>query len=274
MMVGRDLTDPLSRAEQKPGASLLSVERLTVVDASGTPRVNDVSFEVHAGEVLAIAGVDGNGQIELVEALAGLRSSTGRVAIGGKDVAGESVSARVATGLSYIPPDRTQTSMIGSMSIADNLALRDVTRRPFSRAAWLSPAAITANARRLIDSYGIRAPGPATLARHLSGGNQQKVVVAREIDRKPQVLIALQATWGLDPGATRFVLEEVLALRAAGAAVLYLSSELEEVLAIGDRIGVLHAGRLVGLVARKNVDLEAIGLMMAGAHEAKADIPE
>jgi ABC-type uncharacterized transport system ATPase subunit len=272
MMVGRDVTDPLSRAEQKPGAPLLSVDRLTVIDASGTTHINEVTFDVHAGEVLAIAGVDGNGQIELVEALAGLRSSSGRVAIGGKDVASKSVSARVAAGLSYIPPDRAQTSMIASMSIADNLALRDVRRRPFSRAAWLSPSAIVANAKRLIDSYAIRAPGPATLARQLSGGNQQKVVVAREIDRKPQVLIALQATWGLDPGATRFVLEEVLALRAAGAAVLYISSELEEVLAIGDRIGVLHAGRLVGLMERKDINFETIGLMMAGAHEAKADL--
>jgi ABC-type uncharacterized transport system ATPase subunit len=182
------------------------------------------------------------------------------------------VAARVAARLSYIPPDRAQTSMVGAMSIAANLVLRDVRRRPFSRAAWLSPSAIEANAKRLIDSYAIRAPGPATLARQLSGGNQQKVVVAREIDRKPRVLIALQATWGLDPGATRFVLDEVLALRAAGAAVLYISSELEEVLAIGDRIGVLHAGRLIGLVERKDVDLEAIGLMMAGAHEAKAEL--
>ena len=182
------------------------------------------------------------------------------------------MAARVAAGLSYIPPDRAQTSMVGSMSIADNLALRDVRRRPFSRAAWLSQSAVAANAKRLIASYAIRAPGPATLARQLSGGNQQKVVVAREIDRKPQVLIALQAAWGLDPGATRFVLEQVLALRAAGAAVLYISSELEEVLAIGDRIGVLHAGRLVGLVERNDVDLEAIGLMMAGAHEAKAEL--
>jgi simple sugar transport system ATP-binding protein len=150
--------------------------------------------------------------------------------------------------------------------------MRDVRRRPFSRAAWLSRRAIMANGSRLIKSYAIRAPSPATPAGQLSGGNQQKVVVARELDRKPQVLIALQATWGLDPGATRFVLEEVLALRGAGAAVLYISSELEEVLAIGDRIGVLHAGRLVGLFERKDIDLEAIGLMMAGAHEAKTGL--
>jgi general nucleoside transport system ATP-binding protein len=272
MMVGRDVTDPLSRCERKAGASLLAVERLTVLDADGAPRVRDASFGVHAGEVLAIAGVDGNGQSELAEALAGLRPSSGRIAIGGKNITAETVAARVAAGLSYIPPDRAQTSMVASMSIADNLALRDVRRRPFSRAAWLSRSAIAAHAKRLIESYAIRALGPATLARQLSGGNQQKVVVAREIDRKPQVLIALQATWGLDPGATRFVLEEVLALRAAGAAVLYISSELEEVLAIGDRIGVLHAGRLVGLVERNDVDLEAIGLMMAGAHEANAEL--
>jgi|SoiMethySBSTD1v2_1073268.scaffolds.fasta_scaffold00967_23 simple sugar transport system ATP-binding protein len=272
MMVGRNVTDPLSRAEQTPGVSLLSVERLNVVDASGTPSVSEVTFDVRVGEVLAIAGVDGNGQIELAEALAGLRSSSGRVVIAEKDVTRESVAARVAAGLSYIPPDRGRTSMVASMSIAENLAMRDVRRRPFSRAAWLSRRAIMANGSRLIKSYAIRAPSPATPAGQLSGGNQQKVVVARELDRKPQVLIALQATWGLDPGATRFVLEEVLALRGAGAAVLYISSELEEVLAIGDRIGVLHAGRLVGLFERKDIDLEAIGLMMAGAHEAKTGL--
>ena len=272
MMVGRDVTDPLSRGEQKLGTPLLSIEQLTVPDAGGTPRLRDVSFEVRGGEVLAIAGVDGNGQIELVEALAGLRSSWGRIAVAGKDVTRQSVAARVAAGLSYIPPDRAQTSMVASMSIADNLALRDVKRRPFSRAAWLSRTAIAANGKRLIESYAIRAPGPATLARQLSGGNQQKVVVAREIDRGPQVLVALQATWGLDPGATRFVLEQVLALRAAGAAILYISSELEEVLAIGDRIGVLHAGRLVGLIERNDVELEAICLMMAGAYEANTGL--
>jgi len=272
MMVGRDVTDPLRRAEQMVGAPLVSVERLSVLDTSGTLRVSEVTFDVHAGEVLAVAGVDGNGQIELAEALAGLRPSSGRVVIAGKDVARQSAAARVAAGLSYIPPDRAQTSVVGRMSIAENLALRDVRRRPFSRGIWLSASATARHAKRLIEIYVIRAPGPATPMRELSGGNQQKVVVAREIDRKPQVLIALQATWGLDPGATRFVLEEVLALRAAGAAVLYISSELEEVLAIGDRIGVLHAGKLVGLVERKDIDLEVIGLMMAGAHEAKPEL--
>ena len=267
MMVGRDVTDPLYRAEQTRGPPRLSVERLSVVNATGTRGLSEVTFQVHAGEVLAIAGVDGNGQIELAEALAGLRPSSGRVVVAGQNVARQSVAARVAAGLSYIPPDRAQTSVVARMSIAENLALRDVRRRPFSNGLWLSAGAIKAHAQRLIARYAIRAPGGATLVRELSGGNQQKVVVAREINRKPKVLISLQATWGLDPGAARFVLEEVLALRAGGAAVLYISSELEEVLAIGDRIGVLHGGRLVGLVERKHADLETIGLMMAGAHE-------
>lgn len=269
LMIGRDVTEPLRRVEHAPGATRLAVRDLGV---SGN-RLVGVSFEVRAGEVLGIAGVDGNGQLELVEAIAGLEApSAGAVAIGGRDVTRAGVAERVAAGLSYIPADRAHTSIVRSMSIAENLALRDVRRDPFSHRGWLSGKGFAANARRQIEAYAIRAPGPDARADQLSGGNQQKIVVAREIGRAPKVLVAFQATWGLDPGATRFVLERVLALRAAGAAVLYVSSELEEVLNIADRVGVLHGGKLVGLMPREAVDLGELGLMMAGAHARSPEL--
>lgn len=265
LMVGRDMAAPLVRTEQAAGEPLLDVEALSLESGDGLPLLSDINFSIHGGEVLAIAGVDGNGQIELAEAIAGMRRpSGGTIRISDNDVTRDGVAGRIARGLSFIPPDRAHTSLVAEMTIAENLALRDVTHAPYSRGGFLSMRGLQAAAGRLIESYAIRAPGADTAARQLSGGNQQKIVVAREIDRNPKVLVAFQATWGLDPGATRFVLEQVLALRAAGAAVLYISTELEELLAIGDRLGVLFRGRIAGVMRREEIDIERIGLMMAG----------
>ena len=179
------------------------------------------------------------------------------------------VAARVRAGLAYIPADRGMTSLVQGMSIAENLALRDIGRAPHSWASWLRPRGTEREARRRIRDFAIRTAGPGAVARDLSGGNQQKVVIAREMDRAPRVLVAFQATWGLDPGATRFVQEQVMAMRNAGHAVLYVASELDEVLALGDRVGVLCAGRMVGIVPRAEVDLRELGLMMAGQAAAR-----
>jgi simple sugar transport system ATP-binding protein len=160
------------------------------------------------------------------------------------------------------------TSLIQGMTVAENLCLRDVARPPYSTGPWLNTFATEEAARRLIIHYAIRAAGPKALACELSGGNQQKIVVAREIDRAPRVLIAFQATWGLDPGATRFVSEQVIALRNAGNAILYVSADLDEVLTLGDRIAVMFNGRIVEIVPRDEVDLERIGLLMAGRSPA------
>jgi general nucleoside transport system ATP-binding protein len=261
MMVGRDLAEPLRRGERAAGEPLLELRGVSCGMA-----LRDIALTVRAGEVLAVAGVDGNGQFELVETIAGtMRASRGAILIGGRDLTRKGPAARVRAGLSYIPADRAHTSAVQAMSVAENVALRDIGRQPYSRFGWLNPTLATAAARRLIGDFAIRAPGPEAAIRQLSGGNQQKVVVAREIDRAPKVLIAHQATWGLDPGATRFVLDRVLALRAAGAAVLYVSSELEEVLAIGDRIGVMFEGRMMAILDRHEVDLGRIGALMAGA---------
>ena len=265
MMVERDVTTALPRADiVHEGAPLLSVGNLSVAGPAGDA-LHEVSFELRPGEVLAVAGIDGNGQSALVEAIAGLRRpSTGRVELLGRDVTRASVAARVRAGLAYIPADRGTTSLVQGMSIAENLALRDVRRAPYSRFGWLRRQAVTGEARRRIRDFAIRTAGAGSAARDLSGGNQQKIVIAREMDRSPRVLVAFQATWGLDPGAARFVQEQVMAMRNAGHAVLYVASELDEVLALGDRIGVLCAGRLVAVVPRAAVDLREIGLMMAG----------
>ena len=265
MMVERDVAAALPRATApREGAPLLAVSGLSVA-GTAEDGLRDVSFDVRPGEVLAVAGIDGNGQSALVEAIAGLRRpSAGRILVGGRDVTRASVAARVRAGLAYIPADRGSTSLVGAMTIAENLALRDIGRAPHSWASWLRPRGTEREARRRIRDFAIRTAGPDAAARDLSGGNQQKVVIAREMGRGPRVLVAFQATWGLDPGATRFVHERVMAMRNAGHAVLYVASELDEVLALGDRIGVLCAGRMVRIVPRAEVDLREIGLMMAG----------
>ena len=265
MMVERDIHAALPREPlRQAGAPLLDVRDLSAAGVGGDA-ISGVSFAIRPGEVLAVAGIDGNGPAALVETLAGLRrASAGQVSLLGEDITGVSVAARVRKGLAYIPADRANTSLVQRMSIAENLALRDVGRKPLSRRAWLDRTAMRTEALRRIKAFGIRTAGPDAAARDLSGGNQQKIVIAREMDRAPKVLLAFQATWGLDPGAARFVHERVMAMRNAGHAVLYLSSELEEVLALGDRVGVLSGGRLVAIVPRAEVDVGAIGLLMAG----------
>jgi ABC-type uncharacterized transport system ATPase subunit len=266
MMVGRDTTTAIEKAPQEPGAAVLHVVKLCRRDAAGIDRLRDISFSLHAGEILAVAGVDGNGQSDLVDALAGLREITsGGIDLAGLDVTHASVAARLAAGLSYIPVDRATTSLVQAMSVADNLALREFDRAPFSRSGWLLRKAFEDNAEERMRHFAIRAAGPDVPARTLSGGNQQKIVVAREIGRQPKVLIAFQPTWGLDPGATRFVIDQLIALRDAGGAVLYLSASLDEVLMLGDRIAVIHGGRLSEPVPRAKADITEIGLMMAGA---------
>ncbi len=266
MMVGRDLPPPLARVETPAGREVLIVSDLRALDDAGIERLRGVSLTVRAGEVLALAGVDGNGQAELADAIGGLRPAMhGAVSIDGADVTHVPVTRRLAAGLAHVPADRATTGLVGAMTIAENLALRECGAPPFRRGPWLDLAAMRALAEERIVAYGVRAEGPDALVATLSGGNQQKVIVARELGRRPTLLLAVQPTRGLDPAATRFVIDQVLALRAEGAAVLYISTELEEVMAVADRIGVMFGGRLVGMVRRDAADLTTLGLMMAGA---------
>jgi len=265
MMVGRDIAAPLHRKPSSGTGTRLSLHEIATTAEQGVA-LKDISVDVAAGEILAIAGVDGNGQLELAEAIAGLRRVTaGRILLDHADLSQAGIASRIAAGIAYMPADRAQTSLVQGMSIAENLMLRDSHRPPYSRGPWLSRSGLAAAAHRLVTAFDIRTPSAGLQARQLSGGNQQKIVVAREIDRSPRLLIAHQPTWGLDPGATRFVMDSILALRDSGAAVIYISSELDEVLSIGDRIGVLFDGRLVDVVQRDAVDVGRIGMMMAGS---------
>lgn len=257
MMVGRDVTSPHSPALHELGAVRLAVAKLT---ASG---LGALTFDVRGGEILGIAGVDGNGQIELAETLCGLRrAKAGTIVLDGQDVTNASVAARMRKGMAYMPADRSSTALVRSMSVAENVMLRDSMRPPYARRGFLARGALATKVRELMSEYQIRAPGPATIVARLSGGNQQKIVVARELDRNPAVLVAHQAAWGLDPGATRFVLERIVALRHAGAAIIYFSSELEEVLDISDRVAVMAGGGFAGVTRRGEFDLRQIGLWM------------
>lgn len=267
LMVGRDMAAPPARSAPKLGPVRLEVENLAARDASGVRRLRGTSFRLRAGEVLALAGIDGNGQGELADALAGLlRPTEGTIRLDGVDVTAGGAAARLAAGLAYIPADRAGTSLVQGMSVEDNLVLRDIGSPPFSAGGRIDRAALRGIALQRMRDFDIRAASPEVPARTLSGGNQQKVALARELSRNPRVVVAFQPTWGLDPGATRFVIDSLLKLRDAGAAVLYISSELEEVLAVGDRIGVLSEGRVLDIVDRDRADLESIGLAMAGAH--------
>jgi len=265
LMVGRDV---LLRADKQPvtaGRSRLSVSGLTVAGHDGVARVRDLSLEVRAGEILGIAGVDGNGQSELVEALFGLRPVvSGEVALDGRTVTRWTPAARRAAGMAYLPADRRHVGSVGELSITDNAVLG--AQRRFARLGgrWRDRRAASAHARALIARFGIRAPGPEFPAGKLSGGNLQKLVLGREVAREPGVLVVEQPTRGLDVGAIETVWAELLAQRAAGRAILLVSAELEEILNLADRIAVMFDGRIAGTVAGERADVERIGLMMAG----------
>ncbi|WP_394713653.1 ABC transporter ATP-binding protein [uncultured Roseibium sp.] len=258
MMVGRDVSQPHILSEREPGAVRLRLE-----DVRG-PGLGPLDLSVRGGEIFGIVGVDGNGQLEFAETLAGLRKpDAGTIWLGDRDITTAPVAARTRAGLAYMPADRSSTALVKGLPIVENLMLRDSLSPPYSRHGILSTAAALRKARDLMEKFDIRAPSPRTLAGQLSGGNQQKIIAARELDREPSVLVAHQATWGLDPGAARFVLEQMIAHRNRGAAVIYISSELEEVLEISDRLAVFSGGEIAGLVRRSDVNMTQIGLWMS-----------
>nr|WP_321983969.1 ABC transporter ATP-binding protein [uncultured Lichenicoccus sp.] len=270
LMVGRDPPPPLARAAHAAGKPLLALRGIEL-SMSDTASSGSICFEVREGEILAIAGVDGNGQHELGRSIAGLqRPRAGSIRLGNEDVTRWSVGARVAAGLAYVPADRATTSLVPRLSVAENLMLRDCTRPPFGQHGVLWPSALRRVARAAMAAYAIRARSGSMPAGQLSGGNQQKIVLAREIGRQPRVLVVLQPTWGLDPETTGFVMAQILRLRDAGAAILYISSELDEVLALGDRIGVMAGGRLVDIMERAHANSDRLGLMMGSSAHGSA----
>ncbi len=265
LMVGRDVLLRADKQPVTPGRARLSVNDLTVAGHDGTPRVRGLSLEVHAGEILGIAGVDGNGQSELVEALFGLRPvAAGEVTLDGQAVTRWTPAARRAAHMAYLPADRRHVGSVTDLSITDNAVLG--AQRTFARLGgrWRDRRAAVAHARALIARFGIRTPGPDFPAGKLSGGNLQKLVLGREVAREPGVLVVEQPTRGLDVGAIETVWAELLAQRAQGRAILLISAELEEILNLADRISVVFDGRIVGTVAGPGADVAKLGLMMAG----------
>lgn len=271
LMVGRPVLMDLPIAAVVPGPVQVRVEQVVAGGAKGRPAVRGVSFEVRSGEIYGIAGVEGNGQSELVEALVGLRPLTsGRLVIRDRDVTTASVRGIRLLGVSHIPEDRHRRGLVLPMEVWENLILGHHERPEFGRGAFLDRRAIRRFAEDRVARFDVRPPVLDTPALALSGGNQQKVVVAREFGFAPAVLVAAQPTRGLDIGATEFVRRQILEARASGMAVVLVSAMLDEILSLADRIGVIHAGRIVAEFARGTVTPREIGLYMTGARQAGA----
>lgn len=266
MMVGREVLLKVKKGEAKPKEKVLTVENLHVQDERGLETVRDVSFEVRAGEILGIAGVQGNGQTQLAEALTGLRATkSGHVTLDGKDVTGKTPRPIIETGLAHIPEDRQRHGLVLSYSVADNMVLCNYYLPPFAKGMVLQQEAVDANARKLIEEYDVRTPSPFVPIVKLSGGNQQKVIVARELSRDVKLLIASQPTRGLDVGSIEYIHKKIVAMRDRGLGVLVISAELDEIMALSDRIAVMYRGQIVTTVDAKEATREQLGLWMAGS---------
>jgi len=265
LMVGREVLLRVKKDEAKPRDAVLSVRGLTLLGVEGNPILDDVSFEVRGGETLGIAGVEGNGQTELIEILAGLRKATdGEVLLEGKGIDELDPRQRKLRGIAHIPEDRHRRGLLLTFDLAGNSILGVHRNHPISGAVLLNKDVIVERAERLVREYDVRPPNISLPARALSGGNQQKLIVAREFDIKPRLVLVAQPTRGVDIGATEFIHRKLIKLRDAGAAVLLVSAELDEVLSLSDRAVVIYEGRLVGEVDPKSVSEEEIGLMMTG----------
>jgi len=269
MMVGREVILTVEKGPAHPAEEMLRVEDLRVLDDRGVPVVNGASFVVHAGEVLGIAGVQGNGQTELVEALTGLRSATaGAIKLLGYDVTNKPPRPIIEKGTAHIPEDRHRHGLVLPFPITDNLVLCTYYEPPFARLLQLDHAAIDKNARERIRDFDIRTPSEFIPVESLSGGNQQKVIVARELSRPIKLLIANQPTRGLDVGSIEYIHSRIVKMRDRGCAVLLVSAELDEILSLSDRIAVMYKGRIVATLPAAKATREKLGLLMAGITES------
>jgi simple sugar transport system ATP-binding protein len=264
LMVGREVLLRVDKGPSQPADPILRVEGLTVRDERGLLKVKDVSFDVRAGEIVGIAGVDGNGQTELIDALTGLlHPEAGRIEVEDQDVTRANAHRHFELGVGHIPEDRQRRGLVLDFSIAENVGLHDFRSAPDSRLGWLFPGQMLRRAARLIKEFDVRGGGPRTKAGGLSGGNQQKVILARELDRDPRVLVAAQPTRGLDVGAIEFVHRRLVQERDEGRAILLVSLELEEVLSLSDRILVMYEGAIVGEYPPTTTE-EDLGIAMTG----------
>ena len=268
MMVGRNVNFHVEKEDKEPGKVILKVENMTVAShLHKNNAVKNVSLEVRAGEIVCLAGIDGNGQTEFVYGLTGLEPLvSGKITLNGKDITNAPIRERSVSGVSHIPEDRHKHGLVLDYSLEDNIVLQRYFEPEFTKAGFLRRKNIREYADQLIEQYDIRSgQGPVTIARSMSGGNQQKAIVAREIDRDPQLLIAVQPTRGLDVGAIEYIHKQIVAARDAGKAVLLVSLEMDEVLDVSDRILVMYEGEIVGELNPKKTTAEEMGLYMAGA---------
>ena len=265
LMVGRDVLFCLKKKDREPGDVVLELENVQAVDDKGLPALKGVSFKIRSGEILGIAGVAGNGQKQLAEVLTGLRKTTGgHIQINGELKNNKTPFEFISAGVSHIPADRNVRGVVGDMSVADNLAMKGYRTPPLTQKGILHPKRILMLARRMIDAFRIDTPTPQTHSKFLSGGNIQKVILAREIDACRGLLVAAYPSRGLDVGATEYVRNQIIAQSESGKAVLLISEDLEELMTVADRIAVLFEGRIMGTLTCREADTEKLGRMMAG----------
>jgi len=262
--VGREVQLVVDRGESHPAETLLEVRGLTVNNDRGREVVHGVDFDIRAGEIFGIAGVAGNGQDELVEAITGLRRpSAGKITLGERDITFAEPRELHELGLGFVPADRHRFGLVLSFPITDNMVLNEYFERPYARGPVRDDEAILEHCVALIERYDVRTPSPTVTASTLSGGNQQKVVVAREFEGDLKLLVLDQPTRGLDVGSVEFIHKQTIARRDAGTAVLLVSAELDEVLELADRVGVMYRGKIVAIVDGRTAEREEVGLLMA-----------
>jgi simple sugar transport system ATP-binding protein len=265
-MVGREVIFEIEKSPRLPGEVAVEVEDLHVIGDTGVSAVRGVSFSVKYGEIFGIGGVEGNGQIELAEAIAGIRRILkGRIILGGRDITHASTKERYSMGLSYIPEDR-RTGLAMDMSVAENSVLTRITydKNLVNKAGFLRFNEILKYAGKLVKDFEIVVSALSSPARTLSGGNQQKLVVGRELSREPSVILAVQPTRGLDVGATEYIRKLLVKMRDEGKAVILISSDLDEAMSLSDRMAIMYEGRFTGIVDPRKVTEEEVGLMMGG----------
>ncbi|NLK28287.1 MAG: ABC transporter ATP-binding protein [Clostridiales bacterium] len=268
MMVGRDISFSVDKKESSPGEVVLSLKNVSVASKTSKKNaVNDISFDVRAGEIVCLAGIDGNGQTELVSALTGLEKlNKGQITLCGTDISKASIRKRSKIGMSHIPEDRHKFGLVLDYSLEENMVLQRYWQPQFQKNGFIKKQEVRKYAEKLIHQYDVRSgQGPITITRSMSGGNQQKAIIAREIDKEHKLLVAVQPTRGLDVGAIEFIHKQLVASRDAGEAVLLVSLELDEVMDVSDRILVMYEGEIVGELDPKKTTVEELGLYMSGA---------
>ncbi|MEW4368777.1 ABC transporter ATP-binding protein [Paenibacillus kandeliae] len=274
-MVGRNVSFKVDKVPATPGEVVMEMQHIVSKNKDGMSVLNELNLHVKAGEILGIAGVDGNGQSELIEALTGLRHvDGGKIMLHGKDITNLTPRKITESGVAHIPEDRHKHGLVLDFSVSENMVLETYYKQPYNKNGFMQYDEVDKKSQRLVDAFDVRTPSIHTMARSLSGGNQQKAIIAREIDKNPDLLVAAQPTRGLDVGAIEFVQKQLIAQRDQGKAVLLISFELDEILNVSDRIAVIYEGQIVGEVLPEQTNDQELGLMMAGSTVKRGAVHE